>query len=128
MSTAYFRKNVLTLMSKRRMTDIVPQGNGLNQILIEPEKAANGPGNARNHLHMQHPVGDMVVVHQGEDLSFIDIAGVGFGMEDTVGILGKRLAMVSQDFPSPADGIAAEASKSTESGVFPIIQFLLDSV
>ena len=49
-------------MSERGMPDIMPQRNGFDEILVQPQKTPDGPCDFRNQLNMQHPVGNMIVV------------------------------------------------------------------
>ena len=109
-------ENAFALMTKRRMTYIMAERDRLDQILVEPEKATDSSSNTRDDLNMQNPVSDMIVVNQRENLGFIDIAGIGFGMEDAVGILGKGLPVIRQGFAGPANGITARAGKDTKTG------------
>ena len=39
------RENFLPIMAKRGMTDIMAEGDGFDEVFIEPKKASNGPGN-----------------------------------------------------------------------------------
>ncbi len=48
-------------MTKGWVTNIMAKSNGLNQVFIEIEEPANGPGDAGNKLDMQNSVGDMIV-------------------------------------------------------------------
>ena len=75
---------MLPLVAKGRVSDIMPQGNGLDQILVQPEETANSPADARYHLHVQHPVRYMIVIDQGKDLGRVNIPGKSPGMKDTI--------------------------------------------
>jgi hypothetical protein len=41
-------KNFFTGMAEGRMSQVMPKGNGLGQILIEPEGFGDRPGNLRD--------------------------------------------------------------------------------
>jgi hypothetical protein len=120
------RQNAFTFMAERRMADIVTKGDGFDQILVEPEKSTDGPGDPRDDLDMQNPVGDMIVVHQREHLGFIDIAGIGLGVEDTVRILGKGLPVILEQFGDSTHCGATAAGKAAETGGLQIIKILPD--
>ena len=64
--------------------DIMPECDRLDQILVEAEGSPDRPGDPRDQLDMDHPVGDMVVLHEIEDLGLVDIPGIGPGVDDTV--------------------------------------------
>jgi hypothetical protein len=61
----------LAVMTEWGVADIMPQGNGLNEVLIQPQQASYGTTDFRNELDVQYPVGDVVVLDQIEDLGFI---------------------------------------------------------
>ncbi len=58
---------------------------------------------------MEHPVGNVVVVHEGEDLGLVNIPRVSGRMKDAVGINGKLLAMplFNADFVCSSNSAAA---------------------
>jgi hypothetical protein len=80
-------------MAEGGVTDIVAKGNSLDKIFIEMQEAADSPGYSGYQLNMQNPVGYMIIGDEGKDLGFVDIPGVGTGVEDPVGIEGKLLAI-----------------------------------
>jgi hypothetical protein len=88
-----FGEEALPVMPKGGVADVMSQGYGLNQIFIEPQKTADGPGNFRHKLNMKYPMGDMVMFNQIKDLGLVYITGVGQGVEDTVRIQGEMLSM-----------------------------------
>ncbi len=51
-------------MRKRRMPDIMPQGNRLNQVEIEVQGAADGARNAGYQLHMQTAARHVIVADE----------------------------------------------------------------
>jgi hypothetical protein len=81
-----FGQIAFALMAEWRVADIVAQGDRLDEVFVEPEKTPDGTGNLGNQLHMQHPVGNMVVGNQVKNLGFIDIAGVGPAVQNPVRI------------------------------------------
>jgi len=107
---AEFGKKHLALMSERRVTNIMAQRDGLNQILIKSQIAANGAAYLGNKLHMQNPVCDMIIAHQIENLSFVNIAHIGQGMQDPIRICGKGLTVRDTViwFRAAPDSILAE--------------------
>ena len=75
------------------MADIVAQGDGLQQVFVQPQKLADGAGDLGKELHVQHPVADVFMVDEIEDLGLVDITGVGPGVEDAIGIYRELLAV-----------------------------------
>jgi hypothetical protein len=65
----------------------------LNQILIKPQKPADGACNLGDQLHMENPMGYMVVLDKIEYLGFVDVTRIGQGMENPVGINGEILTV-----------------------------------
>ena len=49
---ADFVQGAFPRMPKGRMSQIVPQGNGLNQILVQPQAPPDGPRDLRNLQRM----------------------------------------------------------------------------
>ena len=82
-------KVYLAAVGKGGMTDIVTQCNGLDQIQIQVQCSADGPGDPGHQLDMEAPTGDVVVFDQGEHLGLIGIAVVVGAVHDPVDILGK---------------------------------------
>jgi hypothetical protein len=108
------------------MADIMAKGNGLDEILVEMEKTANGSGDAGDQLHVQDPVGDVVVGDQAEDLGLVDVTGVGPGMEDAVGIQGIGLPVTSSRLVFSSLGMNAQGSGRRKATLFIPIEFVQD--
>jgi hypothetical protein len=84
-------KKSLSIMPEGGVADIVPEGYGLDQILIEPEKTPYGPCDLRHKLHMQDPVGNVIIFYQIKNLSFVYIAGISQRMENPIRVNRKTL-------------------------------------
>ena len=69
-----FVEKLLTLVTKRRVTYIMPERNRLYQIKIKAQRLAYCARNARDELNMQYAVGYIVVFIKREHLRFIRIA------------------------------------------------------
>jgi hypothetical protein len=67
----------LPIMPEGSMTNIVPKGYSLNEVLIKPEKTPYGPCDLGHKLHMQNPVGDVIIFYQIKNLSLVYIPGIG---------------------------------------------------
>jgi hypothetical protein len=119
-------QEMFAIMAERRVTDVMAQGDGLNKILVEMEKAAYGSGDAGDQLHMQNPVGDVVIGDQAEDLSLVDVTGVGLGVEDAVGIQGIGLPVaISCLFATPLC-LNAEAGSRRQAALLFAVEVIFD--
>jgi hypothetical protein len=70
---AEIREAGLTEMPVRDVTDIMPERDCLDEILVEAQASAYRTGNLRDELDMDNPVGDVIVLDQVKDLCFVDI-------------------------------------------------------
>jgi hypothetical protein len=55
------RKEPLTVVTKGRVTDIVPESDGFDQVLVKPEESSDGSRGFGDQLHVEDAVGDVVV-------------------------------------------------------------------
>jgi hypothetical protein len=91
---AQFGKIAFPLVPEWGMADVVSKRDGFDEVLVQAKKSSDGSGNSGNELHMEHPVGDVVVFDEIEYLGFVDVAGIGMGMEDPIDIDGIGLPIV----------------------------------
>ena len=82
-------------MSEWRMADIMAQSNCLDQIFIKLQEPANCSCNSGNKLDMKDPVGYVVVIDQAKYLGFVNISDISPGVEDTISVKCKLLAVTS---------------------------------
>jgi hypothetical protein len=66
---------------------------------------------------MKHPVGNVVILDQVKNLSFINVSGVGQGVKDSIRIQREILPVAGENhfLVRPSQGIPAQASKGGES-------------
>ena len=76
-------------VTEGRVSHIVPQRDGLDQIKIQMQNGADGAGNAGNQLHMKRASCDIVIFTQGEDLCFVGVAVVIGAVHDLVDVMHK---------------------------------------
>ena len=79
----------LPRMPKRSMPDIMSQGNGLDQVRVQPKDASDISGNPGHQLHMLGTPGNIIIPVKGKDLGFVSIAVVIGNMHDLLGIPHK---------------------------------------
>jgi hypothetical protein len=78
-----FERNFFPIVAERGMANIMT-GDGIDQVFIQSEKAADGPGDFGNELDVKDSMGDVVILDEIEYLCFVDVSGIGKGMEDPV--------------------------------------------
>ena len=120
------REDALAVMAEGRVADIVPQGDGLQQVFVQAQKLADGPGDLGEELDVQHPVADVLVVDEVKDLGLVDVAGVGPGVEDAVGVHREILAVAPGNglFEAPAAGLGGPGGVRREPALLLPVQNL----
>ena len=71
-------KHVLAGMAEGRVADIVGEAERLGQILVEAERAGDGPADLRDFEAVGEPDPEMIAVGRDEDLGLVP-AGAGTG-------------------------------------------------
>jgi hypothetical protein len=126
MTTTDMGKVPLAIVPEGGVSNIVTKGNGLDEVFIQPEKAANIPSYLGKKLDVQNPVSNVVIVNQVENLGLVNVAGVGQRMEYSVPIQGEMLPVPSFNlfFWSSPDGCCAKGSVWGKHTCFPFGKFL----
>ena len=89
MTIVQFIQVHLAGMGEGCMADVMTQCDSLDEIQIQIQRSANGPGDPGHQLHMQTPTGNVIVFHQGKNLRLIRIAIIIRTVQDSVNVLGK---------------------------------------
>ena len=79
-------KRVLAGMAERRVAQVVRQGNGLDQVLVEPQRTRNGAAQLRHLQRVRHARAKQVTLVVQEDLRLVDQPPERRGMNDAVAI------------------------------------------
>jgi len=97
------------IMAEGGVTDVVAQGDGFDEVLVEAQVTADGAGNLGQELDVEDPVADVLVFYEIKDLGLVDIAGIGSGMQDAVGVHRVILAVAFLNplFKAAAAGLGA---------------------
>ena len=104
-----FIKNILACMTERRMSQIMPQGNGLRQILIHPKGSGYGPGNLGDFQRMCQPRPVMIPGRRQKNLSFMLHPPKRLGMKNPVSVSLIHRTYVTLGFLSvPSERILAQ--------------------
>lgn len=113
-----------TVMTEGRVADIMPEGDCLDQVLVEVEKPAHRPPDLGYELHVKDPVGDVVVFDKIENLGLVDVPRVGERMKYAVGINGKILSVTLVDVRILllSHGIPAEAGPGRKPFLLGLIE------
>ncbi len=109
----------LSGVPERRVAQVVAQGNGLCQVLVQAQGPGDGPGDLRDleGVGQARPV--VVAEGRQEDLGFMLEPPEGLGMNDAVPVpLEGRPDGVRRFGPRPAFGIAAQASLGRKDFLF----------
>ena len=77
-------------MPEGRVPDVVPERDRFDQLLVQPEEAADAAGDAAHQLNMQPATADVVVFDEGKHLGFPRVAGVGRDVDDFFDVARER--------------------------------------
>jgi len=107
MSLAELGEDALTIMTEGGVADVVSQGDGFEEILVQTEITTDGTSDLGEELDVQNPMTDVLMLDEVKDLGFVDITGISLGMEDAVGVYGKILAVsfLNALFKAAPDGL-----------------------
>jgi hypothetical protein len=67
----------LPIVPEWGVTNIMPKGYGLNEILVKPQQTTHSPGYLGDKLNVKGPMGDMIILDEIKHLGFINIARIG---------------------------------------------------
>ena len=65
---------VLALVTKRRVPEVVPDGDGLDEVEVEAESGSDGAPDPAHHLQVERAAGNVVVADEAEDLRLVGAA------------------------------------------------------
>jgi hypothetical protein len=94
----------LPCMAKRGMAEIVTEGDGFGQILIEGQGASHGPGDLRYLEGMGQSCPVMIALGREKHLGFIFKAAKRFAMKNSVPIVLKKGSHTAGFFLQPTPG------------------------
>ncbi len=104
-------EDTFSRVAEGRMPQVMPKGDGLRQVLIEPQGLGDGPGDLRN-LEGVSQAGSVVVSRgRKEDLSLVLQTPERLAMDDTVPIVLKgRADIILRLWVESPPGLAAQGS------------------
>jgi len=73
-------------MSEGRVAHVMPERDGLDELAVEPEQAADAPRDAAHELHVEPAARDVVVLDEREHLRLVRVAVVGGDVEDLLDV------------------------------------------
>ena len=80
------RQEALAGVAERRVAQVVPQRDGLDQLAVQPQQPSDVARDAADQLHVQASAADIVVFHQAEHLRFAGVAVVSGNVDDLVDV------------------------------------------
>ena len=125
---AQLREEPLAVVAEGGVADVVPEGDRLDQVLVQAQEAADRAADLGDQLHVQHPVGDVVVADEVEDLGLVDVARVGPRVEDAVHVdrEGLAVALVQGLLAGAAQRRRVARGVRRQPPVFPQVERLAD--
>jgi hypothetical protein len=70
--------------------DVMPQGYGFGQVLIEPQRFSDGTGNLRNLQCMGQPRSVVIAIRREKHLGFVLEPPEGFAVDNPVPVALER--------------------------------------
>ena len=70
-----------------RMSDVMAQGDGFDQVQIQIQRLANGSGDPGDQLDMETPAGDVIIADQGKNLRLIAVTVIIWAVHDLVDVM-----------------------------------------
>ena len=77
---------VLALMAKRRVPEVMTDGDGLYEVEVEAKRHADGAPHATDHLQVKGTTRDVVVAHEREDLRLVRASRVKRIVDDLLDV------------------------------------------
>jgi hypothetical protein len=110
------REAGLAKVAVRDMSDVMPESNCFNEIFVQPQAAPDRPGDLRDELDMNHPVGDVIIFDKVKDLSLVYVARVRPCVDDPVCIPGVGSSDIFCDQVMTSRCICTGCGKRGEEG------------
>ena len=89
-------QRILAAMAERRMAEVVGEAQGLGQILVEAERAGDGPADLRDFEAVGQADPEMVAVGRDEHLGLVAQAAEGDRMDDPVAVALEDVARAAR--------------------------------
>ena len=108
-------ERVLARVPERRMPKVVPHGDGLGQVLVEPQRAGQRAGHLRDLQRVRQARAVVIALRGKEDLRLALEPPEGLAVQDAVAVALELGAHVVRGYrPLPALRLAAEHGKRAE--------------
>ena len=105
------------------MTEVVPQGNGLRQVLVEPERPRDGSSHLGHLEGVDEPRAVVVPLGGQKHLRLVGKPTEALAVEDAVPIaLEASTQGVGLLGGGPSQGLIGQAPKRTEKGALPLLE------
>jgi len=115
-------EDLLPCMAEGGVSQVMGQGNGLGEVLIEPQGLGDGPGDLGDFQGVGQP-GAIVIAGGGEeDLGLVLEAAEGLGVDDPIPVPLKGGTEITLPFfPRPPLGLAAQLGVGREDLLFYLL-------
>ena len=81
-----FRQVAFPCVPERRMTQVVPKRDRLDELDVQSQKLADGARDAADELHVQAAAADIVVFNEREHLRLVGVAVVSGNVDDLLDV------------------------------------------
>ena len=79
-------------MAERRVAEVVPEPDGLHEVLVEPQRTGDRPRDLRGLEGMREPGPVVVALRRDEHLGLVLEPPEGLGVHDPVAVALERVA------------------------------------
>ena len=110
-------------MAKGRVTEVVPQGDGLSQVLVEPERPRDGSSHLGHLEGVDEPRAVVVPLGGQKHLRLVGKPAEALAVEDAVPVALEASAQgVRLLEGGPSQGLLGQAPKRAEKGALPLLE------
>ena len=96
-------EEAFSVMPEWGMAYVMAECNRFDQVFIEAQETSNSSGYTGHKLYMENPVGYVIIINKIEHLGLVNIADIGPGVEDAIGVQCKLLAITFLYFGISSD-------------------------
>ena len=80
------RQEPLSRVAEGGVPRVVAERDGLDEVAVQPEQAADAPSHAAYELHVQPAPRDLVVLGEGEHLGLVGVTVIGGQVQHLLGV------------------------------------------
>ena len=121
----HLAQGVLPGMAEGSVAQVVAQGDGLGQILVQPQGPGDGPGNPGNLQGVGHPGAVVIPFRRREYLGFVHHPAEGLAVDNPVGVplvAGAHIVCLLRLRPGTAFAPVGKGCPGVQPLVFLLLQ------